>query len=1127
MDLFLDKHVPTFEKIAAEVELPEDPNQWPRELLQELHKQVSFISDFDPRIVMDRVDAEKGYGFGHFEVGNRMSDPDAPQATRDVTGAKSARIPIIISEGRLKPFDLVINDQSKIFPLTEPRLRQALFRPQMFDMEAKGPGDESIVGRLYPPMRQSNYVGGAMAVPGSGGMVVQGSAGMGKLGGRAERSGAVAVGMVGKHQQKMRSLRQAGDDEGAQAERMRHQTAMRTGKMCKTAEEQWNDFVTGGETREPGFTAWDGQHIETAGDAEQRQRVRTGGDLEAALGNDGVFGAVLSDQNRQAMGMPTRGPIAGTDGPQGYQRRRAALHHIAGGRMKQAAMRLRIPEPEEAIKGQKVEGHKPRYTGSMGPDGKIKKVASAMYWENNYEKDESSGNYVPKNYSGDVRHVTFQHKGSGESRTFLMPKAHFEQMQKDQGYKKMDRAKKAQLEDIDQETLARAIGMLRQPTMAKENIKERLRAKTAEMIVDVAIDKLATVLSAQMRGQIKAKNFAVRPRGGEPKYPLPDLEHARNALTRVRQYGTPGEKAQVYKAVTDRYPALATRSGVVPEKQQRKAEKKLDLAPGSESQKKEKPEQRIKAAAVEGTPEALKPFQVPVKRDKEERADDKKEDKAVGKGLDAIDEGTSEKERGRMLSKEDKEKAASVLSSILPTINESDFLSFAEACEPEEVKIAMLRNTPMLEAVGVLARWEPRADVDVGSMAKQSVAQAARLEDGTYRVKYASHLYWEPRTVIMDRGSLYDAIGDAVMQVDLHGSVTMVKGAQVGDDGPEQDHPEPIEDFGMWRVQTTDGKDVVGFAIPNLIDLDGTPLPLVLFTNGSASAVQGDMVGVRSGGEPNLPKGPEQGHGAFVRVRDNGKAEATVPIEIEASVTDENGGSWLAEDFQGRPVTIRKQPNIQMPMKVDDVVLLPESFRWMPLGGEGLELVDGVESFGKQAEAVRYMLSVEIRGGGGTFSIDGPPVEKLASAERHFVDLDAAAFLLGGLGVAPALAMRKLSEAKYLERPIRARVGRMIKTGSARRSAAVKTAASRRTNQLFPDPTAVDTVLSLGFINPENVTAFINALPRLEDGQSRMCAMLIGARLGLKEVPEGALEKAVQATEEVLDGLKVLAFQET
>ena len=60
-----------FEKVASETTLPEDPNQWPNEILQQLYKEVPYVADFEPQIIMDRVDAERGFGFGHVEVGNR------------------------------------------------------------------------------------------------------------------------------------------------------------------------------------------------------------------------------------------------------------------------------------------------------------------------------------------------------------------------------------------------------------------------------------------------------------------------------------------------------------------------------------------------------------------------------------------------------------------------------------------------------------------------------------------------------------------------------------------------------------------------------------------------------------------------------------------------------------------------------------------------------------------------------------------------------------------------------------------------------------------------------------------------------------------------------------------------
>lgn len=118
-------------------------------------------------------------------------------------------------------------------------------------------------------------------------------------------------------------------------------------------------------------------------------------------------------------------------------------------------------------------------------------------------------------------------------------------------------------------------------------------SKTASPLDEVL--KVAAELQAGQREDIKSKNFAVHPKGDEPKYPIHDASHARNALTRVRQFGTPSEKAQVFAAITKKYPALATRSDVIPEKTQAKAEKKLGLPKGGESQKQEAPKQKLSA----------------------------------------------------------------------------------------------------------------------------------------------------------------------------------------------------------------------------------------------------------------------------------------------------------------------------------------------------------------------------------------------------------------------------------------------------------------------------------------------------------------------------------------------------
>lgn len=55
------------------------------------------------------------------------------------------------------------------------------------------------------------------------------------------------------------------------------------------------------------------------------------------------------------------------------------------------------------------------------------------------------------------------------------------------------------------------------------------------------------------RKAMSSKSFAL-PR--KKKYRIDDLPHARNALARVAQHGSPAEKKQVRRAVVAKYPSL-------------------------------------------------------------------------------------------------------------------------------------------------------------------------------------------------------------------------------------------------------------------------------------------------------------------------------------------------------------------------------------------------------------------------------------------------------------------------------------------------------------------------------------------------------------------------------------------
>lgn len=60
-------------------------------------------------------------------------------------------------------------------------------------------------------------------------------------------------------------------------------------------------------------------------------------------------------------------------------------------------------------------------------------------------------------------------------------------------------------------------------------------------------------LTTKGRKRINSSNFAIP---SKKKYPIHDISHARSALARVAQHGTPAEKRQVRAAVCKKYPSL-------------------------------------------------------------------------------------------------------------------------------------------------------------------------------------------------------------------------------------------------------------------------------------------------------------------------------------------------------------------------------------------------------------------------------------------------------------------------------------------------------------------------------------------------------------------------------------------
>ena len=66
------------------------------------------------------------------------------------------------------------------------------------------------------------------------------------------------------------------------------------------------------------------------------------------------------------------------------------------------------------------------------------------------------------------------------------------------------------------------------------------------------------VLTYKHRAAMPKSSFALPStrKGGKGGYPIPDASHARNALARVSQHGSPAEKSKVKAAVHRKFPNI-------------------------------------------------------------------------------------------------------------------------------------------------------------------------------------------------------------------------------------------------------------------------------------------------------------------------------------------------------------------------------------------------------------------------------------------------------------------------------------------------------------------------------------------------------------------------------------------
>lgn len=404
-----------------------------------------------------------------------------------------------------------------------------------------------------------------------------------------------------------------------------------------------------------------------------------------------------------------------------------------------------------------------------------------------------------------------------------------------------------------------------------------------------------------------------------------------------------------------------------------------------------------------------------------------------------------------------------------------------------------------------------------------------------YWVKQASRsLFASTERQYYGREAILKIAGqDIVNDVDLKGTTTMAAG-----DGREADEKpsvpmEPITKSGTYTVKSIDGKTLTGWVIPNLMDLDGDILPMALFTNGAAAMVQESFVGIRTGAAANLPSAPPGGVGIFYFAGDGGVV-GTAPMKINGSEEGMSGGkSWIVRSLTDEPGLVRIVPGLAKMISLGGELHIPPGAKFLPLTNETMIALVGNEAEAKTASLDR---GIAIRTTDGVTQMSFLGLPKLASMHGRSGDLDHTVFTLCLAGMSPDKALQKVADSGY--RSVLITGVSDIKTAAEFFEGTKKEASEfsdkvRSLRQILvkeaaalPDAMSVDAVLSLGFINSENVRMYVNHIPYLEKCLSKVCELVLGARIGLVEIPEFAAARAARGLDEVIQGLRSLSLRD-
>lgn len=357
---------------------------------------------------------------------------------------------------------------------------------------------------------------------------------------------------------------------------------------------------------------------------------------------------------------------------------------------------------------------------------------------------------------------------------------------------------------------------------------------------------------------------------------------------------------------------------------------------------------------------------------------------------------------------------------------------------------------------------------------------------------------------------------------------------------------KPCDKFGLYGVKDSAGVMSYGYVFTNVINFDKKKLGIKIFVGKNASAAQSQIAGISEPDrEVELPTTEmEPGKLGTLVFIENGNALSTFPFRIVSEQWKGGSKTFYVKDYFGHDATLVmssmaegitkfEKSKTMGPMK-GTVYSVPSKMKFLEMGPTK-QLPVSPADYKKHAALDHDSNPLRILRSNNKFVFKGPDLSKYANVNNiHFdfknLALQEAEFILCSFGCPmekAASALKKASSFREIQvhgltfPKVASEIvedTRISRFASSLRCDLVKEAA------VMEDAEIVDTALSLGFINPDNINQFTHAIPSMKECLSLLSKMLVASRLGMENIPEEATQPAIQNILRVIVGLRKLSL---